>query len=202
MTALTIAGARSVISFPGRGPVRGEGFASVEVLHDASVACEGDTIEALGAGPDAPTIFDATGCTVIPGFVDCHTHLPFHGWRADEDAARLSGIRYESLHREEGGIFRSARMLAEAGDDAVLDFSSSLAAAMLRKGTTAFETKSGYGLTLEAELRQLRLARALAERVPQSVVSTVLAAHAVPKGRSQGEWVGEAANRLLPDVAE
>jgi imidazolonepropionase len=72
---------------------------------------------------------------------------------------------------------------------------------MLRRGTTTFETKSGYGLSLEGELRQLRLARALSERVPQTVVTTCLAAHAVPRDKSEGEWIGEIASNLLSRVA-
>jgi imidazolonepropionase len=169
------------------------------VASDGSVRCVGDRIaDARGA---ADVELDADGCTVVPGFVDPHTHLPFFGWRADEDAARLSGLRYEALHRREGGIYRSARMLSEASDDRVLQFASELAAAMLRKGTTTFETKSGYGLSLEAEKRQLRLARELAARVPQTVVTTCLAAHAVPHGKTEGEWIGEIAEELLPAVA-
>jgi imidazolonepropionase len=134
--------------------------------------------------------------------VDPHTHLPFFGWRADEDAARLDGVRYETIHAEEGGIFRSARLLAEADDEDALRFSGGLAEAMLRSGTTTFEMKSGYGLSVENELRQLRLAKRLAERAPQMTKVTCLAAHAVPKGRSAGEWVGEIAQELLPQVAE
>jgi imidazolonepropionase len=159
-------------------------------------------VTSVGEPGDADVEIDASGCTVVPGFVDPHTHLPFCGWRADEDAGRLSGVRYETLHRQEGGIFRSARLLAEASDEEVLRFSEGLARSMLERGTTTFETKSGYGLSVDGELRQLRLARALQERLPQKVVSTCLAAHAIPKGRSAGEWVGEAAGRLLPLAVE
>jgi imidazolonepropionase len=154
------------------------------------------------SGGAADVTFDASGCTVVPGFVDCHTHLPFFGWRADEDAARLSGVRYESLHGREGGIFRSARLLAEASDEEVLAFSHARAAEMLSTGTTTFETKSGYGLTVEQELRQLRLAHRLAANVPQHVTTTCLAAHAVPPGRSEGEWIGIASEELLPEVSD
>jgi imidazolonepropionase len=175
----------------------------METLEHASILCVDGSVESKGdADGRADVRLDASGCTVVPGFVDPHTHLPFYGWRADEDAARLSGVRYETIHSEEGGIFRSARLLAEATDEEVLSFSSRLAASMLRHGTTTFETKSGYGLSLEGELRQLRLARALADSVPQRVVSTCLAAHAIPHGKSAGEWVGEASQELLPKVAE
>ena len=202
MSALTIRGAASVATMRGSGPLRGDALIDYEILEHADVACEGDRITGVGSAGEAEIEFDASGLTVAPGFVDPHTHLPFYGWRADEDAARLAGMRYETLHREEGGIFRSVRMLNDAEDDKVLGFSRGLAASMLRHGTTTFETKSGYGLSIEGELRQLRLARRLAEAVPQTVVSTCLAAHAVPKDRSEGEWIGQIAQELLPKVVE
>ena len=161
--------------------------------------CEAGRFEA--GGTTATTELDASGMTVIPGFVDCHTHLPFFGWRTEEDRARLSGQRYEDIHGRAGGIYRSVQMLAEASDDVVVEVCARLVHEMLRTGTTTFETKSGYGLTVEGELRQLRLARAVAERVPQNVVTTCLAAHAVPRGMSEGEWVGLAANELIPAAA-
>jgi imidazolonepropionase len=186
----------------GPAPLRGESFGAILPDESVSIVCAGGRVESVGEGEDTDVTFDASGCTVVPGFVDPHTHLPFYGWRGDEDAARLSGVRYESIHAEEGGIFRSVRLLAEAPDEDVLAFSEGLARAMLAAGTTTFETKSGYGLTVDAELRQLRLARALSERIPQRVVTTCLAAHAIPRGQTQGEWIGRAANELLPRVAE
>ena len=202
MTSLAIRRAAGVVPLAGTGPLRGSELNDLEVLEGADVGCDGDRIVAIGDAPPAEVEIDAAGCTVIPGFVDPHTHLPFFGWRADEDGARLAGLRYETLHRQEGGIFRSSRMLNEASDSDVLRFSAALAHEMLRSGTTTFETKSGYGLSVQHELRQLRLARQLADAVPQTVVSTCLAAHAVPKGKSEGEWVGEAAQELLPRVVE
>ncbi|HYN35952.1 MAG TPA: hypothetical protein VEV82_03155, partial [Actinomycetota bacterium] len=198
---LVVRGATGVYPFSEPGPVRGEALTRIESLSGVDVGFAGDRVEAVGDCGPAGAEFDATGCTVIPGFVDCHTHLPFYGWRADEDAARLSGIRYDTLHREEGGIFRSSRLLNDATDDEVLSFSKALADSMLAKGTTTIEMKSGYGLSVEAELRQLRLARELNALIPQESVATCLAAHAVPKGRSEGEWVGEAARDLLPVAA-
>ncbi|MDP9233992.1 MAG: imidazolonepropionase, partial [Actinomycetota bacterium] len=200
MSSLAVDGAR-VVTFSGSGPVRGE-LSQLETLEGVSVACEGATIASVGEERPCDVTIDGSGCTLVAGFVDPHTHLPFYGWRADEDAARLSGVRYEALHSEEGGIYRSARMLADASDEEVLDFSQKLARSMLAHGTTTFETKSGYGLSVGAELRQLRLARRLADSVPQTVVTTCLAAHATPHGKSAGEWVGEAAEQLLPAAAD
>ena len=131
---------------------------------------------------------NAEGCTVVPGFVDAHTHLPY------ASPERGPG-------RSSDWVLPSASALAAATDDAVVSFSGGLAARMLAGGTTSFETKSGLGLSVDGELRHLRLARALAAHVPQCVTITCLAAHAVPPGKSQGQWVGEAATSLLPKAA-
>lgn len=197
MTSLVIR-SDNLIDLTGPAVRRGNDIGSIEARAGELWIEEGRISATRSSGARE---IDARGMTVVPGFVDCHTHLPFFGWRADEDRARLSGQRYEDIHGRSGGIFRSARMLAEAGDEDVLAFGEGMARSMLAHGTTAFETKSGYGLSVEAELRQLRLARALAERVPQEVVTTCLAAHAVPEGMSEGEWAGVAANELLPAAA-
>src|SRR5919108_4023333 len=139
-------------------------FRSVEpdIVRDGVVAWSGETLSYAGPydGFEGPVDATFEGKTVIPGFVDCHTHLPFFGWRADEYEARLAGVSYRELHGE-GGIRRSARMLREASDEAVLDFCRPLLAEMLSHGTTSVELKTGYGLSVEDELRQARLARAL-----------------------------------------
>jgi imidazolonepropionase len=166
------------------------------------VAWEGDTIVYAGprSGWDGEVGQEFEGCTVIPGFVDCHTHLPFVGWRDEEFEARLGGTTYRDQHGG-GGIGRSARMLAEATDDQVLEFCRPLLAEMLAHGTTALEFKTGYGLSVEAELRQARLARRLADESPQTAVVTLLACHAVPPGVERQAWVGAACDELIPRAA-
>src|SRR5215216_340200 len=194
--------------------VRGQGPWPEESVEQA-VAWEDGLITYVGpadglAGVE-PEWFE--GCTIVPGFVDCHTHLPFAGWRADEFEARLSGVSYRDLHggRErdrtnddpssEGGIYRSARMLAAASDDEVLAFCRSLVQEMAEHGTTALELKTGYGLSVEAELRQARLARRLSEEAPQTCSVTLLACHAVPEGMERADWVGVVCDELIPAAA-
>ncbi len=143
----------------------------------------------------------ADGC-LVPGFVDQHTHLPFVGWRADEFEARLRGVSYRALHGGDGGIFRSARLFAEASDDEVIAFSRRLLDEMLALGTTALELKTGYGLSVEQELRAARLARRLADDVPQTCSVTLLAAHAVPRGVRRDDWVRTACRELIPAAAQ
>ena len=181
--------------------VRGDGAWPKESAEQA-VAWEDGVITYVGPADGLadvePEWFE--GCTIAPGFVDCHTHLPFAGWRADEFEARLSGVSYRELHGE-GGIYRSARMLAEANDDEVLAFSRSLVQEMAEHGTTALELKTGYGLSVEAELRQARLARRLAQEAPQTCSVTLLACHAVPEGMQRADWVRTVCDELIPAAA-
>lgn len=151
--------------------------------------------------PSEPMIGSTDRGCLVPGFVDCHTHLPFIGWRADEFEARVRGVSYRELHGGDGGIFRSARMFAEASDDQVADFSRTLLDEMLAHGTTALELKTGYGLSIEQEVRAARLARRLAAEAAQTCVVTLLAAHAVPPGVERGDWVHAACTELIPEVA-
>jgi imidazolonepropionase len=164
-----------------------------------SVRIADGRIAGFDSDPEAPLQVDAGGCAVIPGFVDCHTHLPFAGWREREYAQRVAGVAYEEIARSGGGIRASARALREATDDEVLGQAAALAAEMLAHGTTAFECKSGYGLSTEGELRALALARDLAGRVPQATTSTALLAHAVPDGIDAASWMASVAE-LMPAV--
>jgi imidazolonepropionase len=190
-----------------RGPLPARGVdATAAVISAGGVAWDDDgTIVFVGPADDLPwepvSLGSVDEGTIVPGFVDCHVHLPFVGWRADEFEARLAGVSYRDLHGKEGGIFRSARMLAEAGDGEVLAFSKGLLVEMAEHGTTATELKSGYGLSVEAELRQLRLARRLADAASQTCRVTLLACHAVPDGMSREDWVRAACDELIPAAA-
>jgi imidazolonepropionase len=182
-------------------PARGAAATASVTPGPAGVAWEDGRITYVGPAdglPVEPTLGTPDTGLLIPGFVDPHVHLPFVGWRADEFEARLAGVSYRDLHGEEGGIFRSARMLAAASDDEVLAFSRGLLDEMAAHGTTATELKTGYGLAVDAELRQARLARALADDAAQTCSVTLLACHAVPAGMTSADWAAVAADELIP----
>ena len=128
-------------------------------LEPGSVTVSGGVIAALDDDPAADVVIDAAGGAIVPGLVDCHTHLPFAGWRAEEYEQKVTGVPYEEIARSGGGIAASARALAEAGGEAVLAQARAIRAEMLAHGTTTFEAKTGYGLSRDGELRAVRLAR-------------------------------------------
>ncbi len=197
MSGVSINGAAQVL----RPPEDGLPY----LRHDraASLACEpggllvqDGLIAGFESSGDASLQIDASGCAVIPGFVDCHTHLPFAGWREREYAMKIAGESYEAISRAGGGIRSSARALAAASDEQVLAQSRALADEMLAHGTTAFEGKCGYGLSVEGELRSLRLGAELgADRM------TALLAHVIPDGYDADGWMEEVA-RMLPRVVD
>ena len=171
--------------------------ANAQLLDGGDLLVRDGRIAGAQADPDAELVVDASGMTILPGLIDCHTHLPFAGWRASEYERKLRGVPYEEISRAGGGIASSARALRETPDAAILSQSRALAREMLEHGTTAFECKSGYGLSQEGELRALALAAKL--DVPQTTTATALLAHAVPPGRTADTWMDEV-EAMLPAV--
>jgi len=180
--------------------LRGADLAA-QTLEPGGLVVRDGTIAAVIEDLDAELVIDARGGALVPGFVDCHTHLPFAGWRAGEYEQKLTGLPYEQIARGGGGIAASARTLAESSDAAVLEQAGELAGEMLAAGTTTFECKSGYGLSRAGELRALELARELTGRVVQDTTSTGLLAHSVPSGYSADQWMDEVAD-MLAEVLE
>ena len=178
---------------------RGPEQLRAQALDGGDLSVRDGAIAGFERDPRAELTIDAVGCAVIPGFVDCHTHLPFAGWRAGEYEQKLTGVPYEEISRSGGGIKSSARALASMSDEQVLEQATGLAAEMLQSGTTTFECKSGYGLERDAELRSLRLARELARRVPQTTLSTALLAHSVPEGFTPATWM-DVVEEMMPGV--
>ena len=135
-----------------------------------------------------------------PGLIDCHTHLVYGGQRAHEFALRLDGASYEEIARAGGGIVSSVRATRAASEDELLAASAPRLQALLAEGVTAIEIKSGYGLALEHERKQLRVARRLGERFGVTVRATCLAAHALPPefaGRAD-DYITEVCDHMLP----
>ncbi|HEX3804712.1 MAG TPA: imidazolonepropionase [Solirubrobacteraceae bacterium] len=167
-------------------------------LEPGDIVIDGELI--VGFDGDSSSVrVPCDGCALVPGFIDCHTHLPFAGWRADEYALRIGGTTYAEIARAGGGIRASATTLAAADDHQVLTQARALTDEMLRHGTTTIECKSGYGLSVEGELRALRLAGELAGQIPQSCTVTALLAHAVPDGFTATAWMDEV-ERMLDRV--
>jgi imidazolonepropionase len=184
-------------------PCRGASLGEVDVLEDAYVLCDGDTIAAVGRMSDLGPLdgdveeVDGSGLSAIPGLVDCHTHACFGGDRVEEFALRAAGASYEELHATGGGIMSTVRATRAAGEDELGDTVRKHRRWMLRAGTTTFESKSGYGLDRETELASLRAVRA-AGGVP-----TWLGAHAVPPEFDDADvYLDFALAEVLPAAAE
>ncbi len=148
--------------------------------------------------------FDARGALVIPGLVDCHTHLAFGGWREDEFELRCQGTPYLEIARGGGGISRSVHQTRQASFDELLAHSMEMAGEMIKIGVTSIECKSGYGLDLQQELRLLKVYRELSQKLPVGIVSTLLAAHVIaPEYRScPDDYVLLICEKIIPETAE
>jgi len=182
--------------------------ASCSVAPAGFVAITGGRITATGVGDPgiAASVheeIDAHGALLTPGLIDCHTHLVYAGNRAREFEMRLEGATYEAIARAGGGIVSTVRQTRDADVDTLFAESAVRLQSLMRHGVTTVEIKSGYGLSLEAELKSLRVARALGERFPIGVRTTLLAAHALPPefaGRPD-DYINEIAQRILPEAA-
>lgn len=156
------------------------------LIHDAAVLIEGDGIAWVGAralipGPyDTLPAVDLGGRLVTPGLLDCHTHIVFGGNRAEEFEMRLNGASYEEVARAGGGILSTVRATQAATEAELLEQSLSRADQIIAGGATTIEVKSGYGLTVADEWKMLRVARRIGELRPVTILTTHLAAHAVP----------------------
>ncbi|WP_424813740.1 imidazolonepropionase [Roseococcus sp. YIM B11640] len=177
------------------------------LVEDGAIAAKDGLI--AYAGPrtslpdhDAPTT-DCGGAWILPGLIDCHTHMVFGGNRAGEFEARLAGASYEEIARQGGGILSTMRATRMASEEALVAAALPRLDGLLREGVTTVEVKSGYGLELGAELRQLRAARALGKARRVSVATSLLAAHATPPeyaGR-RSEYAKHVAEVIVPAAA-
>jgi imidazolonepropionase len=178
------------------------------LIENGLIASSGGRILYAGAAAEAPALeaeerIDCGGRWVTPGLIDCHTHLVYGGDRAHEFERRLAGASYEEIARAGGGIVSTVNATRQASEDDLVAAAMPRLDALISEGVTTIEIKSGYGLELETERRQLRAARRLGETRPIAVRATFLGAHAIPsemKGDSSG-YIDKVCNEMLPAIA-
>lgn len=175
----------------------------------AAIVVEGGMLRWVGPSTAVPAVYaalpqyDGGGTLVTPGLVDCHTHLVYGGQRANEFAMRLAGASYEEIAKAGGGIVSSVNATRAASEDELFTLAIPRLQALLDEGVCAIEIKSGYGLALEHERKQLRVARRLADSLGVMVRTTFLGAHALPPeyaGRSQA-YIDTVCKDMLPALA-
>lgn len=186
---LLITNAREIVTLSGPVPRVGAALDDAAVVPDGAIAVTGDRIVAVGPAADVASrhtpqrTLDARGGTVLPGFVDAHTHPVFGATREAEFDMRLRGRTYQEITAAGGGIFSSVRSLRETDTATLIELVRGRFDRFLAMGTTTIEAKSGYGLNREDELRSLEVLRDVAAEHPLEVVPTFLGAHQCPK-----EW--------------
>ncbi|MCB9285619.1 MAG: imidazolonepropionase [Lewinellaceae bacterium] len=209
MASLLIRNARQLLQTETapRPLLRGKALGELPVLEDGYILVENGRIAAFGPSPEAPghadREIDASGKLVLPCWVDSHTHLIFAGSREGEFADRIRGLSYEEIARRGGGILNSAKLLRETPEEVLREQAYRRLVEVQGKGTGAIEVKSGYGLSLDAELKMLRVARWLKEVSRAPVKATFLGAHTVPlEYREQrAAYVRLLVEEMLPRVS-
>jgi imidazolonepropionase len=186
-----------------KGSQQGE----IRVLKDAWVLIQDGVIAEIGIGDkDVPgaEVLDAQGALATPGLVDAHTHLVFGGWRQNELGLKLHGATYLDILAMGGGILSTVNATRAATEDELYDKAREALDEMLSLGVTTVEAKSGYGLDLENELKQLRVIRRLDKDHPMDVAATFLGAHAVPKEykNDREAYIRLLCEKVIPTVAK
>ena len=207
--------AKALLTLAGpKGPRGGKAMSDLSIIEGGSVVV--DKGEIAWVGPDreltpmqvgAAQEIDCRNRAVMPALVDSHTHLVWGGDRRDELEMRLAGADYEEIFAAGGGILSSVRQTRAASEDELVAQSRRRLDRMRRTGTTTFEIKSGYGLDLATELRQLRAARRLAKESGARIKTTCLAAHAIPEDSRGSEaaraaFVESVCSKMLPAIAD
>ena len=208
MGPLAVLHASQLVTLTGpKRPRVGTELSSLGISRDGGMLIRDGQIESVGPSDEIERnvgdaeIVDARGRIVMPGFVDAHTHLVFAGNRVDDFERRAKGESYEQIAQAGGGIWSTVEKTRAASEADLLAQARKHANWFLRCGTTTVEAKSGYGLTVEDELKILRVVPQLKEQVPLQIVPTFLGAHAVPRAMSAQEYVELVIHEMLPRVA-
>jgi imidazolonepropionase len=207
MSSLAILHASQVVTLAGpKRPRMGSELSELGIIRDGGILIHYGRIDVIGSSAqiekkagDAEVI-DARGKVVLPGFVDAHTHLVFAGNRLDDFERRARGDTYEQIAKAGGGIWSTVEKTRAASEGDLLDQAKKHADWFLRFGTTTVESKSGYGLTVEDELKSLRVMKRLNQETQLEIVPTFLGAHAVPRKMQADEYVDLVVNEMLPQV--
>jgi len=193
------------------GPKRarvGKELSELGIIRDGGILIRDDKIDIVGPSDEIERkskdaeIVDLGGRVVLPGFVDAHTHLVFGGSRLDDFERRARGETYEQIAKAGGGIWSTVEKTRTASEDELFKLAKKRVDWFLKCGTTTIEAKSGYGLTLDDELKILRVVRRLNEKTALEIVPTFLGAHAVPRGTAADEYVDLVINEMLPRLAK
>jgi imidazolonepropionase len=202
-----------VATCAGPGPRRGSAQRDIGAMANASIAGFEGRIVFVGSAHDAASavtltpqarVIDAAGCTVVPGFVDAHTHLVFAGDRRDELRRRLAGASYAEIAADGGGIVKTVTATRAASEHELVEGARRRLAEMLTFGTTTAEAKSGYGLETKAEQRLLRAIKAASAGQPIELAATFMGAHEVPleyRGR-RDDYVRLVIDEMIPAIAD
>jgi len=207
MSSLAVLHASQLVTLAGpkRPRVRSE-MSELAIVHDGGMLVHDGVIVAIGSSTEIQRsarqseIVDASGRVVLPGFVDAHAHPVFAGNRLDDFERRARGKTYKQIAAAGGGIWSTVEKTRAASEMDLLNQAKKHANWFLECGTTTVEAKSGYGLTLEDELKMLRVIRQLNEETPVEFVPTFLGAHAVPRGCRADEYVDLVIEEMLPAV--
>ncbi|KQW99013.1 imidazolonepropionase [Flavobacterium sp. Root420] len=189
--------------------VSGAEMAILPTIKNAFLILKDNLIEDYGSMENLPEIkadkiIDATGRIVLPTWCDSHTHIVYAGNREQEFVDRINGFTYEEIANRGGGILNSAKKLNETSEEEIYEQSKLRLEEVMHLGTGAVEIKSGYGLTVEGELKMLRVIKKLAENYPIAIKATFLGAHAFPlhyKENKQG-YIDEIITKMLPEIAQ
>lgn len=173
----------------GNVPKRGSQMSEVEKYENVFIHVEDGKIVDLSDHKPRSTAFFLQADLVVPGFVDCHTHVPFYGYREKDFLKRVSGLSYSQIHNSKGGIYESVSKLRKAEISELVRFNFRFVKYFLRKGVTTIECKTGYGLDEENELKQLKVMEILKKISPVDIIPTFMGAHAVAIDFNQQDYV-------------
>ena len=191
--------------------LRGSQMNHLPIIENAYLALEDNEVIAYGPMDEWPGItdwrevevIDASNCYVLPAFIDSHTHTVFAASREEEFVDRINGLSYEEIAAKGGGILNSAKKLSELSEEALYDAAYARLEKIQAAGTGALEIKSGYGLSVEGELKMLRVIKKLKQNAPIAIKATFLGAHAIPQAYKDKReaYIALLINDILPVIA-